>query len=158
MATGASSQLPLDPTFEMGRAGAQSQLTNALSNINAQQGQLTAEQQLAQARMDTNRGVDIQQLLEAMAGRGTMNSSIYRELLGTDYARQEQDLGISVANAMAGLAGASGNAYTDYDQALIQLLMESADRSNDQYAPVDQGPAAPRRGRGRRGRRGRGRR
>jgi hypothetical protein len=132
--------LPLDPQFEGQRRVLQAQLDRQLSQINASYGRLGAEQNLAQSRLDTNRGVDEQRLLESMAGRGTLNSSIYgdnRESLATDYGRMQTDLGISIADALAGLSGQQGDAYSNYDQGLIELLSQSA--SNFMQDPLSAG-------------------
>jgi len=135
-----SSQLPLDPQFEAQRRYLDANLQRQLAQVNAGQGRLTAEQQLATARMDTNQGVDQQQLLENMAARNTMNSSIYGDqtgLLATDYGRQHADLAASIADAMAGLSGQAGDAQTSYEQGLIEAMSASAQSSaNDPDAPT----------------------
>lgn len=133
-------QLPLDPRFEAARRGLDANLQNQLAGVSAGQQRLSAEEQLALARMGTNQGIDQQKLLESMAGRGTTNSSIYGDQLGllaTDYGRQRQDLGISVADAMANLGLQAGDANSSYEQGIIEALLGSAQSSaNDPYAPT----------------------
>ena len=137
----ALAQLPLDPQFEAIRRLLTAQRDQALAQVNAARGNLTAEQAVAQARLNTNAGVDQQRLMEAMAGRGIFNSSITtdnRGLLATDYARQQQDLTTSVAQALAGLSGDENAAYQNYDQGLIEALLSSAANSAaDPNAAVD---------------------
>lgn len=138
---GAPTQLPLDPVYEAQRQQAQAQLDRTLSAIQASGLRLSAEEQLALARLATNQGVDVQALLENMAGRGTLNSSIYgdnRNLLATDHGRQRQDLGISIADALAGLSTQAGDAQSDYESQLLAALGDSANRSlNDPYSAID---------------------
>jgi hypothetical protein len=118
-----------------------------MSAIQASGLRLSAEEQVALARLATNEGVDVQQLLENTAARGTLNSSIYgddRSLLATDAARNRQDLASSIADALGGLSVQAGDVQSNYESDLMAALMGSADRSaNDVNAAVDQygGPA-----------------
>jgi hypothetical protein len=113
-----------------------------MSAISAAGLRLTNEEAVALARLATNEGVDVQSLLENMAARGTVNSSIYgdnRNLLATDYARQHQDLATSIADALSGLSVQAGDVQSDYESQLYEALLGSADRSAaDENAAVDQ--------------------
>jgi hypothetical protein len=139
--------LPLDPIYEAQRQAAQANFDRQMSAIQASGLRLSAEEQVALARLATNEGVDVQQLLENTAARGTLNSSIYgddRSLLATDAARNRQDLASSIADALGGLSVQAGDVQSNYESDLMAALMGSADRSaNDVNAAVDQygGPA-----------------
>ncbi len=137
-----SNQLPLDPLYEAQRQQAQAQFDRQMSAIQAAGLRLTNEQQVALARMATNEGVDVQQLMESLAGRGALQSSVYgdqRGLLATDYARQHQDLTTSIADALGGLSTQAGDVQSGYESDLLNALLGSASRSAaDENAAVDQ--------------------
>jgi hypothetical protein len=139
--TGQTNTLPLDPIYEAQRQQAQAQFDRQMSAISAAGLRLTNEEAVALARLATNEGVDVQSLLENMAARGTVNSSIYgdnRNLLATDYARQHQDLATSIADALSGLSVQAGDVRSDYESQLYEALLGSADRSAaDENAAVD---------------------
>ncbi len=138
----ASNTLPLDPIYEAQRQQAQAQFDRQMSAIQAAGLRLTNEEAVALARLATNEGVDVQQLLESMAGRGTLNSSLYgdaRGLLATDQARTRQDLASSIADALSGLSVQAGDVQSDYESQLMEALLGSAGRAAaDDNAAVDQ--------------------
>ena len=151
----ALASLPLDPQFEAVRRVLEDNLARSLSEVQVGQQQVGAQQGLQTARMNTNQGNDQQQLLESMAGRGTLNSSIYGDqtgLLATDYARQHQDLANSIASSYSGLSNQAGDAYATYNQGLAEALLASGQNSaNDPNAVTPHLPTGkPPRKRGRR--------
>jgi len=139
--------LPLDATFEASRRMAEDQLSRTLSGIGPGRESIAAQQGLAQARLGTQQGIDQQSLIDQMAGRGTLSSSINnteRGNLATAYLRQNQDLSADVADAYSSLAEAASGAFGQYAQQMAEYLLELANRSaSDQNAPVDRYQRGP---------------
>jgi hypothetical protein len=136
----AAPTMPLDPAYIAAQRAAQYGLNSSLNQVNPALEQINAQNQLALARMGTNASNDTQALMEALASRGALQSSIYgteRGNLATNYLRLGQDLAADVANAQSSVYQGEQSAYNDYYQALIEALLASGDRSmTSSYTPV----------------------
>jgi hypothetical protein len=130
--------MPLDPYYEAQRRMLEDQLQASLSPLRSAHDQVLASNGLQQARMDTNQGVDTDQLLNSMAARGIFGSGIQNHdqgQLSTDYLRQNQDLANATAGSLGDIASQRSAANLAYQQGLQEALLASAQRSNaDKYA------------------------
>jgi hypothetical protein len=165
--------MPLDPAFEATRRGIEDNLAAALAQYGVAREQIKPMVDLMLARLVTNRGLDEADLQESLIGRGISQSSIaaddMREL-GTQYERQQQDIGLQAGQQYADIAAGESGAQLAYNQQLLEALLASAQNAvanpnmrqpfagsgRGGYGPaVGQGTGAGGGRRGRRARRGR---
>ena len=165
--------MPLDPAFEATRRGIEDNLAAALAQYGVAREQIKPMVDLMLARLVTNRGLDEADLEESLIGRGISQSSIaaddMREL-GTQYERQQQDIGLQAGQQYADIAAGESGAQLAYNQQLLEALLASAQNAvanpnmrqpfagsgRGGYGPaVGQGTGAGGGRRGRRARRGR---
>ncbi len=151
--------VPLDPAYIAQQRMIQNQLNQTLQGTNPALEQIAAQQALAQARLGTNQSNDQQALMESLAGRGVLDSSLYGTNLGnlaTNYLRQNQDLAGNVAQAYGGVYQDQQNAYNQAQQQLVEALIAASNNAaTSTYTPVagnTRRPRKPKKNRG--GRRG----
>ncbi len=133
--------MPLDPNFIAAQRAAQLQMNSTLNGVNPQLEQIQAQQALAQARLGTNATNDTQSMMESLAGRGVLNSSLQSDARGnlaTNYLRQYQDLGSNVAQAYSTVYQQQQDAYNTYQQNLIEALLNAGNTAETSaYTPVN---------------------
>jgi hypothetical protein len=140
--------LPLDPTFEAGRRMLDDELAARLAAFGPGRAALLAQGQLGEARLGTNEGIDRGRMMEQLAERGALFGGVQRKdegELSTDYLRQRQDLANMQAQGLADFSAQEGEARGGYQRGLMELLMDSANRSAmSEYTPTPQPGSAPR--------------
>ncbi len=135
--------LPLDAIYEAQRRALDDQFQSSLDVLGPLREQIRAQQQLALARMETNRGYDTDAMMNDLAARGIVGSGIQagdEADLATRYLRMTQDLGTATGGALSDVASQRGDLRGDYRNQLAELLLQLAQRSA-------QSPYTPRRGR-----------
>ena len=122
---------PMTPGFEAGQRGIEDQLAAAEANYAAQSGLVDPWFQMMRERAGTDVGYATDALQQNMAGRGIWGSpgiysDIYQKGIGTPYGRHMQDLAFNAAGQYSNLGSALGGAYLDYNQGLMDLLLNRA--------------------------------
>lgn len=121
--------MPLDPQFEAARRGIEDSLAAALAQYGVAEAQIQPMVDLMMARLNTQRGLDVEALNEQMIGRGIFRSPITdteQNKLATTYEREQQDLALQAAQQYADIASGRSGAQLGYSQGLQEALLASA--------------------------------
>jgi hypothetical protein len=124
--------LPLDPTFEAQRRLLEDSLQAQLAQIMARRQQLQPEADVQLARLATEQARQSDLLDESLVGRGIYRSGIRGQeqgRLGNLFDRSRQDISFSLAQALQALADQEAQARLGYNQGLMEMLLQLANRS-----------------------------
>jgi len=123
------SGVPLTGAYEAGQRTLEDALASQLASLGVAQDQIPAMVELYKQRYATNQAQDVRSANESLAGRGVFDSGLTGQtygLIGTDYDRQRQDLATSAASEYSSLASQQAEAWQDYQQGLMDLLLQIA--------------------------------
>jgi len=121
--------LPLTPEFEAQMRVYEDQLSAQLAQLGIAKEQIQPMVDLALERMATQQGIETGSLREGLVDRGIYDSGTTTRdwsRLNADYTRQQQDLAMSAAQQYADIAGQEGEAYLNYQQQMIEALIQRA--------------------------------
>lgn len=141
-----SNFLPESPESESARRQVEDQLAATLSQIGVAREQIAPMVNLMSARFNTDETNATNTLNEDAAERGIFNSGVRQTLqtrdIGTPIGRGRQDLANEASSQYSQLASDEGQAYLDYNQALMQILLSLASQqaANQPLALNQQGP------------------
>lgn len=128
-AQAAAAGLPLTPEYEAQMRLIEDQLSASLASIGVAREQIAPMVKLMMERMGTQQGIDTEALQEGLVDRGIYDSGTTTRdwsRLNADYARQAQDLGLQSAQQYSDLAAQEGQAYLNYQQQMIEALIQRA--------------------------------
>ena len=155
--------LPMTPEYIGAQRGAEDQLANSLAGLAYQRAQIPGAINMFGARQGTDIGYEKDALMENMAGRGVVDSTIpgYTSMrdITIPHERNQQDFQLGIQDQLNQLSMGEGQAKLGYNQTLMEALLNRGDEVAQTMPlglPGQYPGATPRRNRpGRRPRRGR---
>jgi hypothetical protein len=122
--------LPMTPQFEASRRGLEDALAGSQAGITAERSLVDPWYQFMSERLGTDKRYADERLMQDLAERGLVGSGPEQFLRTRDierpYGRAGQDLSIEAAQQLAALAQQEGGAGLEYNQGLMEALLNMA--------------------------------